>query len=124
MKGFGRAVVRLRIPILILAVILLIPAAIGYLNTRTNYDILSYLPKEIETMKGQEILVDDFGTGAFSLIVAENMKEKDIKQLAEKMEAVDHVKKVLWYGALLDTSIPVELLPSKYTDMLKNGDAT
>ena len=124
MKGFGRAVVRLRIPILILAVILLIPAAIGYLNTRTNYDILTYLPKEIETMKGQEILVDDFGTGAFSLIVAENMKEKDIKQLAEKMEAVDHVKKVLWYGALLDTSIPVELLPSKYTDMLKNGDAT
>ena len=124
MKGFGRAVVRLRIPILILAVILLIPAAIGYLNTRTNYDILTYLPKEIETMKGQEILVDDFGTGAFSLIVVENMKEKDIKQMAEKMEEVDHVKKVLWYGSLLDASIPVELLPSKYTDMLKNGDAT
>ncbi len=124
MKGFGRAVVRLRIPILILAVILLIPAAIGYLNTRTNYDILTYLPKEIETMQGQDILAEDFGTGAFSLIVVEGMKEKDIKAMAEKMEAVDHVTKVIWYGTLLDVSIPVELLPSKYTDMLKNGDAT
>lgn len=123
MKGFGHAVVRLRIPILILAVVLLIPAAIGYLNTRTNFDILSYLPKEIETMRGQEILANDFGTGAFSLIVTEGTKDKDIKKMAEQMEQVEHVKRVLWYGSLLDISIPVELLPSKYTEILKNGDA-
>ncbi len=123
MKGFGHAVVKLRVPILVLAVLLLIPAAIGYLNTRTNYDILSYLPKEIETMKGQEILAEDFGTGAFSLIITEGTKDKEIKRMAEQMEQVEHVKKVLWYGSLLDVSIPVELLPSKYTDILKNGDA-
>ena len=113
MKGFGHAVVRLRIPILILAVVLLIPATIGYLNTRTNFDILSYLPKEIETMRGQEILANDFGTGAFSLIVTEGTKDKDIKRMAEQMEQVEHVKRVLWYGSLMDISIPVELLPSK-----------
>ena len=123
MKGFGHAVVRLRIPILVLAVLLLIPAAIGYLNTRTNYDILSYLPKEIETMKGQDILANDFGTGAFSMIVVEGMKDKDIKEMAGKMEAVEHVTKVLWYGSLLDISIPVELLPDRYTKILKNDDA-
>ena len=123
MKGFGHAVVRLRIPILVLSVLLLIPAAIGYLNTRTNYDILSYLPKEIETMKGQEILANDFGTGAFSMIVVEGMKDKDIKDMAEKMEEVEHVRKVLWYGSLLDISIPVELLPDRYTKILKNDEA-
>ena len=123
MRGFGRAVVRLRVPILILAIILLIPSAIGYLNTRTNYDILSYLPKEIETMKGQEILADDFGTGAFSLIVVEGMKDKDIREMAAKAEQVEHVRKVLWYGALMDASIPPELLPQKYLKELKNGDA-
>ncbi len=124
MNGFGRAVVRLRIPILIIAVLLLIPSAIGYLNTRTNYDILTYLPKEIETMKGQEILADDFGTGAFSMIVVEGMDEKDIKSMAEKIDQVEHVRKVLWYGSLMDISIPVELLPDKYAKVLKNGDAT
>ena len=123
MKGLGKAVVRLRIPILILAVVLLIPSVIGYFSTRTNYDILTYLPKEIETMKGQEILANDFGTGAFSMIVVDGMSEKDIKIMAEKMEKVDHVKKVLWYGSLVDISIPEELLPSRYAKLLKSGDA-
>ena len=123
MKGLGKAVVRLRIPILILAVILIIPSAIGYFSTRTNYDILTYLPKEIETMKGQEILANDFGTGAFSMVVVEGMNEKDIKVMAQRMEEVPHVRKVIWYGSLMDISIPEELLPSKYGKMLKNGDA-
>ena len=122
-KGFGHAVVRLRIPILIVAVLLLIPSVFGYLNTRTNYDILTYLPKEIETMKGQEILANDFGTGAFSMVVVEGMNEKDIKVMAQRMEEVPHVRKVIWYGSLMDISIPEELLPSKYGKMLKNGDA-
>ena len=123
MKGLGKAVVRLRIPILILAVLLIIPSAIGYFSTRTNYDILTYLPKEIETMKGQEILADDFGTGAFSMVVVEGMKEKDIKNMAKRMEEVPHVRKVIWYGSLMDISIPEEMLPSKYGSMLKNGEA-
>ena len=123
-KGFGHAVVKLRIPILIIAVLLLIPSVFGYLNTRTNYDILTYLPKEIETMKGQDILTEDFGTGAFSMVVIEGMKDKDIKKMAGDMEKVEHVKKVLWYGSLFDISIPADILPTKYEKELKNGDAT
>ena len=124
MKGFGKGVVKFRIPILIIAMILLIPSAIGYFNTRTNYDILTYLPKEIETMKGQDILAKDFGTGAFSMIVVEHAKDKEIKEMAKKMEEVDHVKLVLWYGSLIDISIPEDILPTKYSKALKNGDAT
>jgi uncharacterized membrane protein YdfJ with MMPL/SSD domain len=89
MMKFGKLVVKLRIPILILAVILLIPSALGYLKTRTNYDILTYLPKDIETMKGQNILAEDFGTGAFSMVVVEGLPDKDIASLSEKIEKVD-----------------------------------
>lgn len=122
MKGFGKTVVRLRVLILILAVLLLIPAAIGYINTRTNYDILTYLPKDIETMKGQDILAKDFGTGAFSMVVVEGMQDKDIEKLAEKIEEVDHVKRVLWYGSLGNESIPKEILPDDLKDNIINGD--
>ena len=122
MKGFGKTVVRLRVLILILAVLLLIPAAIGYINTRTNYDILTYLPKDIETMKGQDILAKDFGTGAFSMVVVEGMQDKDIEKLAEKIEEVDHVKRVLWYGSLGNESIPKEILPDDLRDKIINGD--
>ena len=122
MKGFGKTVVRLRVLILILAVLLLIPAAIGYINTRTNYDILTYLPKDIETMKGQDILAKDFGTGAFSMVVVEGMQDKDIEKLAEKIEEVDHVKRVLWYGSLGNESIPKEILPDDLKDKIINGD--
>ncbi|MCR5104644.1 MAG: MMPL family transporter [Eubacterium sp.] len=122
MKGFGKTVVRLRVLILILAVLLLIPAAIGYINTRTNYDILTYLPKDIETMKGQDILAKDFGTGAFSMVVVEGMQDKDIEMLAEKIEEVDHVKRVLWYGSFGNESIPKEILPDDLKDKIINGD--
>ena len=120
---FGKMVVKLRIPILILAIILLIPSAIGYLKTRTNYDILTYLPKDIETMKGQEILAEDFGTGAFSMVVVEGLPNKDIAKLAEKIETVDHVERVLSYASATNGTVPIELLPEELQKTIKQGDA-
>lgn len=120
---FGKLVVKLRIPILILAIILLIPSAIGYLKTRTNYDILTYLPKDIETMKGQEILAEDFGTGAFSMVVVEGLPNKDIAKLAEKIETVDHVERVLSYASATNGTVPIELLPEELQKTIKQGDA-
>lgn len=111
MIKFGKGVVKFRIPILILSLLLLIPSGIGYLKTRINYDILSYLPKDIETMEGQDILLDEFGTGAFSFCVVEGMESKDIAAMRETMETVPHVKSVIWYDSLADISIPMEILP-------------
>ena len=87
---------------MILAFLLLIPSAIGYMKTRINYDILSYLPGQIETMKGQDILLDEFGTGAFSFVVVEGMQDKDLQKIADKIEDVPHVKNVIWYGSIMD----------------------
>lgn len=109
--------------ILILSVALLVPSAIGYLRTRVNYDILSYLPGEIETMAGQEILKDDFGIGAFSLCVVEGMEHKDISRLEEKMEDIPHVKKVVWYDTIADLSLPMEVLPRDIYEVFNNDDA-
>ncbi len=120
---FGQKVVKFRIPILILAIILLIPSALGYLKTRTNYDILTYLPKDIETMKGQDILAKDFGTGAFSMVVVQGMSTEDIKKLADQIESVDHVKRVLSYASTTGGSIPIELLPKRIKNAVINGDS-
>ncbi len=122
MIRFGKKVVKFRIPILVVSVLLLIPSAIGYLQTRINYDILSYLPEDIETMQGQEILLDEFGTGAFSVCVVSGMEDKDISVLEEELKEVEHVKDVLWYGSVADLSMPVELLPSDLRDTLRNTD--
>ncbi len=122
MKKFGEFIVKFRVMILIIAVILLIPSGLGYLKTRVNYDILSYLPKQIETMKGQDILEDEFQTGAFSMVVVEGMEFKDISAMKEKMEQVDHVKKVIWYDSFADISIPVDLLPDKIKNAFMNED--
>ena len=119
----GKHVVKMRIPILILALALLIPSAIGYLKTRTNYDILTYLPKDIETMKGQNILAEDFGTGAFSMVVVEGLPDKDIVDLAEKIEDVDHVERVLSYPSATDGTVPIELLPDELRSTIQQGDA-
>ena len=119
----GKHVVNMRIPILILALVLLIPSAIGYLKTRTNYDILTYLPKDIETMKGQNILAEDFGTGAFSMVVVEGLPDKDIVDLAEKIEDVDHVERVLSYPSATDGTVPIELLPEDLRSTIQQGDA-
>lgn len=111
MIKFGKGVVKFRVPIFILSLLLLIPSVIGYLNTGINYDLLSYLPGDIETMKGQDILVDEFGTGAFSFYIVENKSNKEVSQLKEKIEAVPHVEKVLWYDSLADLSVPMSVIP-------------
>lgn len=124
MKTFGKWVVKGRFLILLISILLLIPSAIGYLNTRVNYDILSYLPKDIETMVGQDILEKDFGTGAFSICVVEGMEYKDVAKLKASIENVDHVKKAIWYDSVADLSIPVEILPEDIQEVFNNGDAT
>ena len=122
MIKFGKGVVKMRIPILILSILLLIPAGIGYLNTRVNYDILSYLPEDIETMEGQDILLDEFGTGAFSFCVVEGMSAKDISAMRQEMEEVSHVKAVIWYDSLADISIPLEMLPDDIYEFFNNEE--
>lgn len=121
---FSKAVVRGRVAILILTVILMIPAVFGMLGTRINYDMLNYLPDNMDTVIGQNALLEDFGKGAFSFIVVENMPEKDVAALQEKLESVEHVETVLWYNSLMDTSIPMQLLPDKLYDAFNTGDAT
>ena len=123
MIKFGKGVVKYRIPILILAVLLLIPSGISYFNTRVNYDILSYLPGDIETMEGQDILLDEFGTGAFSFLIVEGMNNKDVDVLANDIDAIDHVKKVVWYGTVADFTIPAEILPDDVYEFFNNEDS-
>ena len=119
---FGWAVVQSRFVILIATFILLIPSVIGYLGTKTNYDMLSYLPDSFETMKGQSIMEDEFGTGGFSFIMVQDMPFKDVAAMKKKMEKVDHVEKVLWYDDFADISIPVEVLPDKIKDAFYRED--
>lgn len=120
----SKAIVKYRIPILILAVVLLIPATIGYLNTRVNYDMLDYLPADMDTVIGQNELLEDFGKGAFSFIIVENMPEKDVAVLKAKIEQVDHVETVLWYDTFVDLSVPMELLPTKLYRAFNTDNAT
>lgn len=127
MIKFGKGVVRFRVPILIISFLLLIPAALGYFNTRVNYDILSYLPGDIETMEGQEILLNEFGTGAFSICAIQGMEDKAVTKLEEDIKAVDHVKDVIWYGMLDDfassTTALLEALPDEVSEMLKDSES-
>ena len=124
MKGFARAIVKSRFVILLVSLALLIPSGIGYLNTRVNYDILTYLPKEIDTMVGQDILMDEFGTGAFSMFMVKGMEEKDVSSLKKEIEKVDHVKKVLWYDSVMDLSVPMSFLPEDLYEKFNDGDCT
>lgn len=124
MEKFGRRVVQFRIPILILSLLLLIPSFLGYAKTRVNYDILSYLPKDIETMVGQDILVDEFGTGAFSMFVVEGMTPGEIVDLKRELEQVEHVEKIIWYDSVMDISVPMEMMPDQVYEAFNNGDAT
>lgn len=124
MKKFGKGVVKLRIPILIISLLLLVPAVFGILGTRINYDILSYLPKDIETMKGQDILMDEFHTGAFSICVVEGMDNKGVSALREEIEAVPHVKTVIWYDSIADLSMPMQILPDNIQETFVNGEDT
>lgn len=124
MNKLSHLIVKLRYVILIVAFVLLIPSAIGYFNTRVNYDILTYLPGDIETMKGQDILLDQFGTGAFVLYVAEGMDEKDVSNLKAEIEKVDHVSDVIWYDSVMDISVPMEMLPDRVYEAFNSDDAT
>lgn len=124
MQKFGRGVVKLRVPILIVSVLLLIPSIFGFLSTRINYDILSYLPSDIETMKGQDIMLDEFGKGGFSLVMLDGMEDKDVEKVKEEIEKVDHVCDVLWYDTLADVSLPKEVLPDDIYDFFNTDNST
>lgn len=121
---FGKWVVKCRIPILILAVALLVPSLIGMIMTRINYDMLTYLPGDIDTVVGQDILMDEFGKGAFSFVIIEGMDPKDVSSLREDISHVDHVDTILWYDDFADVSVPMEILPSKLYDAFNSGDST
>ena len=124
MKSFGNAVVKVRHLILILAFVLLVPAVWGYTHTRVNYDILTYLPDSIETIKGQDILMDEFGTGAITMLIVEDKNDREIVAMEDEIREIDHVKKVLWYDSFADITIPKELLPQKLKDAFIKGNAT
>ena len=124
MISFGKWIAKHKVIVVILSIVLLIPAAYGFVNTRVNYDLLNYLPQKLETVEGQNILLDEFGMGAFSMVVVEDMNLKDVQKLKEKMEDVDHVKDVLWYDSVLDITVPMEMLPGEIVEAFNSGDAT
>ena len=121
---FSKAVVKHRILILIVVLVLMIPSVLGMAGTRINYDMLDYLPEDMETVIGQNELLEDFGKGAFSFIIVEDMPAKDVAALKEKIEQVDHVETVLWYDSIADLSIPMELLPDKIYNEFNTENAT
>ena len=121
---FGKWLTRHKAVVLIIAFLLLIPATIGYVSTRINYGLLSYLPNSLETVSGQDTMVDEFGMGAFSMIVVEDMEKKDIVALKEKLKKVNHVEDVIWYDDAMDITVPTEMLPDKLREGLFNGNAT
>lgn len=124
MIKFGKWVVKNRVLILIISIILLIPSVFGMINTRINYDMLTYLPKDMDTVKGQDILLEDFGKGAFSLIVVEDMAQKDVEALTGDLKEVDHVDSVIWYSSIMDISVPMEMLPDNIYEAFNNDNAT
>lgn len=121
---FSKAVVKYRVPILILTILLMIPAVFGMIGTRINYDMLDYLPADMDTVVGQNELLENFGKGAFSFVIVEDMPDKDVANLCEKLKTVDHVETVLWYSTLADVSIPKELLPDELYDAFNTDSAT
>ena len=124
MLKFSQWLVKHKAIVLVLGVLLIIPCAIGFINTRVNYDILSYLPKDIDTMKGQDILKEEFGQGGFSFVMVDGMTDKEVAEMADKLAEVDHVSKVICYQSLTDLNVPKEVLPQKVYDMFNKGDTT
>ena len=123
MKKFGKVVVKLRIPILVLSFLLLIPSVLGYFNTRVNYDIMYYLPSDIDTMQGQDILLDDFGKGAYAMVVVDGMNKSNVSKLVKKVEGVDHVASVISYSGVVGDDVPSEILPDKFRSYFENEDS-
>ena len=122
MEKLGRGIVKARIPILVISILLLIPAALGYINTRVNYDILYYLPKEIDTMQGQDILLDEFQKGAYAIVVVDGMHGRELTKLEDKIENVDHVAKLISYNSIVGGDIPLEMIPEKVRSQFYNSD--
>ena len=120
----GKWIAKRRILIVLIGILLLIPSVIGTIKTRINYDILSYLPESLETVKGQDVMVDEFGTGAFSMVVVEDMPLKDVQKLKNKFEEIEHVKKVLWYDDIADISVPTSMMPKDLKDIFFADDST
>lgn len=120
----GKKIVKFKIPIFILSLLLLVPAVFGYISTRINYDIMTYLPDSLETVEGQDIMLDEFGMGAFSMVIVEDMEPKDVVKLKDEIKEINHVKDVLWYDSVMDISFPVEMLPDDIKDAFFQGDAT
>lgn len=121
---FAKAVVKHRILILILTVALLVPSAFGMAATRVNYDMLTYLPEDMDTVVGQNELLEDFNKGAFTFLIFEDMPNKDVAALKQQVEQVDHVDTVLWYDSLADLSIPMEMLPDKVYQAFNSDHST
>lgn len=124
MVKVGKWIARHRILVLLIGVLLIVPSIIGIAKTKVNYDLLSYLPDHLETVKGQDILVDEFGMGAFSMVAVENMDMKDVQKLEKEFEKVPHVQDVLWYDDVADISLPTEMIPKDIRKAFINGDAT
>ena len=124
MLRFGEFIAKHRVLILAVGILLMIPSAFGYINTRVNYDILSYLPKDINTMVGQDILIDEFGQGGFSFVMVDGMTEREIADTADKISQVDGVSNVVCYETLTDLNVPKEILPSKVRDFFNKDDTT
>ena len=122
MEKLGRGSVKARIPILVISILLLIPAALGYINTRVNYDILYYLPKEIDTMQGQDILLDEFQKGAYAIVVVDGMHGRELTKLEDKIENADHVAKLISYNSIVGGDIPLEMIPEKLRSQFYNSD--
>lgn len=120
----GKWIAKHRILIVLIGILLLIPSVIGTIKTRINYDILSYLPESLETVKGQDVMVDEFGTGAFSMVVVEDMPLKDVQKLKNKFEEIEHVKKVLWYDDIADISVPTSMMPKDLKNIFFADDST
>ena len=120
----GKWIAKHKVLIVLIGLVLLVPSVLGIAATRVNYDILSYLPESLETVKGQDVMVDEFGMGAFSMVVVENMDMKDVAALKAQFEDIDHVEDVLWYDSVADLSFPVDMLPSKIKDVFFKGNAT
>lgn len=121
---FAKGVVKYRVAILIVAVVLLIPALYFMMHTRVNYDMLTYLPSDMETVIGQDRLKEEFGKGAFSFMIVEGMDTPEVVSLKEEIQKVEHVDTVLWYDSVLDPSIPMELLPDRIYQAFNQEDST
>ena len=124
MIKFSKAIVKMRVVILIVAIALLVPSVFGIVNTRINYDMLTYLPDNIDTVKGQDILMEDFGKGAFSFVIVEGMDDKDVSELRKNIEKIDHVETALWYDSIMDISVPKEVLPEKVYNAFNSDNST